>query len=349
VVRRARSDVASGFQTLVQHAGVDVWRADASGRLLADLPLWRSHTGQSAEELLGHGWLEAVHAGDRDATAAAWQEAVERDEPLACAFAIVKADGDRRRLVLQASPVAARGGTREWLGVVVDVTDSLEAADLRLEVRTAETLQRIGSALVSELDLEKVVQLVTDAATELIGADFGAFFYNVHEPGGESYLLYSLSGAAAEDFSAFPMPRNTPLFEPTFRGEGVIRLADVTAEPRYGQIPPYHGMPPGHVPVRSYLAVPVISRSGEVLGGLFFGHRHPEVFTAQHERLVVNIAAHAAIAIDNARLYQTAQREREAAQRLASRLSHLQAVSNQLAGAKEIGRASCRERVFQEV
>ena len=68
-------------------------------------------------------------------------------------------------------------------------------------------------------------------------------------------------------------------------------------------------MPPGHLPVRSYLAVPVVSRSGEVVGGLFFGHSRPGVFTARAERILVGVAAQAAIAIDNARLYEASQRE----------------------------------------
>ena len=74
---------------------------------------------------------------------------------------------------------------------------------------------------------------------------------------------------------------------------------------------PHHGMPAGHLPVRSYLAVPVKSRSGEVIGGLFFGHPQPGVFTERAERLVVGVAAQAAIAIDNARLYEAAQRAAE--------------------------------------
>jgi two-component sensor histidine kinase len=68
-------------------------------------------------------------------------------------------------------------------------------------------------------------------------------------------------------------------------------------------------MPPGHLPVVSYLAVSVVSRSGEVLGGLFFGHPDKGVFTASTERLMTGVAAQAAIAIDNARLFQAAQRE----------------------------------------
>ena len=74
------------------------------------------------------------------------------------------------------------------------------------------------------------------------------------------------------------MPRNTAVFEPTFRGIGPFRSSDILADPRYGKNPPYHGMPHGHLPVRSYLAVPVVSRCGEVLGGLFFGHAQPGVF-----------------------------------------------------------------------
>jgi signal transduction histidine kinase len=66
-------------------------------------------------------------------------------------------------------------------------------------------------------------------------------------------------------------------------------------------------MPKGHLPVRSYLAVPVISRTGEVLGGLFFGHSRTGVFTERHERLMASVSAQAAVAIDNARLYQKAQ------------------------------------------
>jgi signal transduction histidine kinase/TusA-related sulfurtransferase len=63
-------------------------------------------------------------------------------------------------------------------------------------------------------------------------------------------------------------------------------------------------MPEGHLPVRSYLAVPVQSRSGEVIGGLFFGHPDLGQFKKNHEDLMVGIAAHAAIAVDNARLYK---------------------------------------------
>src|SRR4029079_15497848 len=140
-----------------------------------------------------------------------------------------------------------------------------------------------------KLDLESIVQRLTDATTSLTGAQFGAFFYNVTDPPGEASTLYTISGVPRDRFAQFPMPRNTQVFGPTFRGEGVVRLDDVTLDPRFGQNAPYHGMPERHLPVRSYLAVPVTSRAGEVLAALFFGHSRAAVFTARAERLAMGI------------------------------------------------------------
>ena len=106
------------------------------------------------------------------------------------------------------------------------------------------------------------------------------------------------------------MPRNTRGVRADLRtAKASCASDDITQDPRYGQNAPHHGMPRGHLPVRSYLAAPVIRARGEVLGGLFFGHPEPGVFTERAERILAGIAAQAAIAIDNARLYQAAQNE----------------------------------------
>ena len=207
-----------------------------------------------------------------------------------------------------------------------DVTDQRRAEiALRRETRHLEVLNRLGADLAAELDLEKVVQLTTDACVELTGAHFGAFFYNVLDENGESYMLYSLSGVEKSAFEGFPMPRNTAVFSPTFKGEGVIRSGDILADPRYGKAEPYRGMPKGHLAVRSYLAVPVVSRSGEVIGGLFFGHPEPERFEEEHERLIVGAAGQVAIALDNARLFQAAQNELAERRRAEEALQELNA------------------------
>jgi serine phosphatase RsbU (regulator of sigma subunit) len=188
-------------------------------------------------------------------------------------------------------------------------------AGLRAENRAAGRLYRISTALMAERELHDVVQRVTEESTALTGAQFGAFFYNLLDARGESYMLYTIAGVPRSAFERFPMPRNTAVFDPTFQGDGVVRSDDITADPRYGRNAPYHGMPEGHLPVRSYLAVPVKARDGEVLGGLFFGHEAVGVFDEDAERLVTAISALAALAIENARLHDTARRELDSSRR----------------------------------
>ena len=215
-------------------------------------------------------------------------------------------------LVVADDPEAAMARLREVASLNgAGASGSVASGELRMHGERLELLNEVGRALSAELDLRKLVQTVTDAATRLCGAAYGSFFFNGREEDLPGYSLFALSGAHRDAFTHMPMPRATELFAPTYRGESSVRIDDVTKDPRYGLSSPYYGLPPGHVPVTSYLAVPVVSRSGEVIGGLFFGHPEPGVFTALDERIVVSLAAQAAIAMDNARLYRAMQQEIE--------------------------------------
>ncbi len=214
-------------------------------------------------------------------------------------------DGSRLSISLTVSPI--RGEAGEIVGaskIARDITEQVRLRQLAREhAEITEQLSAVGAVVASSLDRDTIVQKVTDTARQLTTAEFGAFFYNVRDAeSGDAYMLYTLSGAPKEAFSKFPHPRATAVFAPTFRGEATIRLDDVTADPRFGQNPPFHGMPPGHLPVRSYLAVPVRGMHGDVLGGLFFGSSRVGVFTGQHQRIAEGIAGWAAVALENARL-----------------------------------------------
>jgi PAS domain S-box-containing protein len=265
---------------------------------------FREYTGRDSVVASTESWLETVHPDDRQAVRAAWSDAVVAGAPYEVESRLRRHDGAYRWFLSRAVRMADGG---RWFGTVVDIDDQ-KAAQLRLRDDAAmlEVLNQFSALVAGHVDQDKVVQAVTDVATQITGAQFGALFYNVVGEHGESYLLYTLSGVEREAFAKFPMPRNTAVFGPTFRGEGIIRLDDVTKDARYGHNAPYHGMPPGHLPVRSYLAVPVVSSTGEVLAGLFLGHHRAGVFTARAEELVKGIAAHAAIAMDNARLHKSA-------------------------------------------
>jgi PAS domain S-box-containing protein len=225
-------------------------------------------------------------------------------------------DGSRFDVSLTVSPIFdSKGKIIGASKIARDITKSKRAeAALREESAINGHLNSVAKALANELDLEKIVQIITDAATQATRAQFGAFFFNRIDDQGESYMLYTLSGMPRKLFESFPMPRATAMFGPTFRGEGVIRLDDVRQDARFGKSSPHYGMPAGHLPVVSYLAVPVFARSGEVLGGLFFGHPAPGVFKERDEKTVVALASQAAAAMDTARLYQAEQQARAAAE-----------------------------------
>jgi PAS domain S-box-containing protein len=267
--------------------------------------------GYRADEIVGRSILTLIPEERRSEETAIIERvrAGERVPP----FETVRRrkDGSLVDLSITVSPVRRADGTIIGASKIARDISERKAVEAQL-ARQAERLTHLNRAalLVSQdLDLERIVQAVTDIATELSGARFGAFFYNVLGDEGESYLLFSLSGAPREAFERFGMPRNTAVFDPTFRGAGTIRSDDIRKDPRYGLSAPHHGMPEGHLPVVSYLAVPVISRSGAVLGGLFFGHDEPAMFNAEVEELVEAVAAQAAVAMDNAHLHEAARVE----------------------------------------
>jgi PAS domain S-box-containing protein len=215
-------------------------------------------------------------------------------------------NGKEVQLSITVSPIRdANGNIIGASKIARDISAQIEAQNAAQRyTERLEIMNTMVQAVSEELDLNRILQKVTDTTTELTGAKFGAFFYNKTDEKGESYMLFTLSGAPREAFEKFGMPRNTAVFHPTFSGEGVVRVDDITKDPRYGKNAPHYGMPEGHLPVVSYLAVPVMSRSGEVIGGLFFGHPQPAKFTKEHENLVASIAAQAAIGVDNAKLYE---------------------------------------------
>ncbi len=194
---------------------------------------------------------------------------------------------------------------------------------LQEEAQRLETLNRTGAMLAAELDLTRLAQTVTDAAVGLTRAEFGAFCFKAADHSGQPHMLHAFSGEAVGAASAeLAIPQNAPLFAPNFGSEGVVHCDDVLSDPRYRQNPPFSGTPLEQFPVRSYLAVPMVSRIGEVHGGLCLAHSQPGAFTKRDELILAGIAAQAAVAIDNALLYAASRKAEEELRRLNETLEH---------------------------
>ena len=123
-----------------------------------------------------------------------------------------------------------------------------------------------------------------------------------------------MTGVDPAVFARFQPPRTTALFAPAFAGRAVLRLDDVTTDPRYAKNAPHFGPPAGHPTVCSLLAVPVVTGNGTTLGTILLGHSQPGRFTERHESVVLAVAAQAAVSLDKASLYRAAQEARHAAE-----------------------------------
>lgn len=214
-------------------------------------------------------------------------------------------DGSLVDVSLTVSPVKDDNGKVVGASKIARDISERKRSEALLDKQTMRlaTLFQISRLLARDLDLERIVRAVTDVATELSGAKYGALFYSVVNEGGEEYELYTPSDAAWQAFDKLGVLRNTAFFEQSLRDSAVVRSDDIRQDPRYGQ--------DASLPVASYLAVPVVSSSGQILGGLMFGHDEPGVFQEETEELIAAIASLAAFAIDNARLHRATEVEIE--------------------------------------
>lgn len=260
-----------------------------------------------ADEILGRAVLDFVHPESR-------QWAVARTPGRLAEERWMTRDG-RTVDVEAAASIFLDQGVPVTQVLLRDISDRKSTERrLREEAEITETLYAIGLATAAELDLQKLAQTIVDATTRITGAQFGAFFYHLVDDRGEVFREHALAGTPPEGIEEFLMPRDPLVPGPTFQGEGIVRIDDLLDDSRAGSLGAPRERRIGGLPVRSYLTTPVLSRSGELLGGLFFGHSEPGVFTGRVERILGSIAAQSAVAIDHAWLYEAERRARAEAE-----------------------------------
>lgn len=169
-------------------------------------------------------------------------------------------------------------------------------------VKLLSVLNKLAESLTAEHDTDRLVNMIVEYGTDLTNAKFGAFFYHANDEDGNKLDLVAVHGGVKEQFGGMNRLSATPLLTAHLL-RGVMRLGDVTIDPRY------KGIPTGHLPIRSYMAIAVASRSGQRIGSLLFGHPEPDIFTEAHEQIAIGLASMGAVAMDNASLYKAAQQE----------------------------------------
>jgi len=307
-LRQSEEELRALANTIPQLA----WMAEPSGAIVWFNQRWYEYTGITPAQSTGWGWKDVYDPDVLPAVLEHWDESVRTGSPFEMEFPIRGADGNFRWFLTRVEAVHDRDGrVVRWFGTNTDV-DQVKRAEqaLREESHVLELLNSTGSMLASTRDLRALMQAATDVAAGVCGARFGAFFHYGQDGEGTLFSLFTLAGTTASQFQDFAAPGASALFGPGPRADGLVRSADLGRDAGRGPALQF-GLPAGHPPVRSYLAVPVVARSGELLGTMFFGHPEPGVFTERSERIVSGIAAQAAIAVDNIRLYEASSRAAE--------------------------------------
>jgi signal transduction histidine kinase len=172
---------------------------------------------------------------------------------------------------------------------------------LAAQARVLETLERVGQAMATELDFEKAVISIMEAAAELTQADAVGLFFR--PAGGDNNDVALLTYS---DHPRFPISADGPLVSETLRGE-VVDIPDLLAVQRENG----HLDAEGSLVARSCLGMPIYSRSGDVFGGLFLLQSRPEAFDDYQRRLAMGLARRAGVVLENARLYSRAREIQE--------------------------------------
>ena len=158
-----------------------------------------------------------------------------------------------------------------------------------------------GIALAGELSLEGVLQKIVEAAAELTDAKYAAL--GVIDPTGQGLERFVVTGIDAETQAAIgDLPRGRGILGVLIRDARPLRLDDL------GKDPQSVGFPPNHPPMTTFLGVPILLR-GVAYGNLYLTEKAGGApFTEEDEELSQVLAAQAAVAVENARLYESATR-----------------------------------------
>jgi signal transduction histidine kinase len=151
-------------------------------------------------------------------------------------------------------------------------------------------------AVTAHLSVREVLQTIVTAARRLLDAQYAAL--GIPDENG-SFAEFLADGISDAQWRAIgPMPRQHGLLGLMLRDPQPVRLADIRAHPRFW------GWPAAHPEMTDFLGMPIVD-GDDILGELFLANkRTPGGFTAEDEELLRLLAAHAAIALVNARLYE---------------------------------------------
>lgn len=205
--RRALHESETRFHTMADYAPVLLWTSDTEGCCTFLNRRWLEFTGRTLEQELGNGWLESVHADDRDACVATYRKAFAARQPFEMEYRLRRADGEYRWILDRAGPRLDIDGTfLGYIGSCIDITDRKQTEFEAVELLRQERAARRESDL-DRLHVSQVLNAVTDG---FIGLDTEWRFTYLNQEGARTL------GRAVDDllgknlWDEFPELARTP-------------------------------------------------------------------------------------------------------------------------------------------
>jgi PAS domain S-box-containing protein len=310
------------YRSLVQAGAQVVWVTTPTGQIAEDSPEWRWITGQSLEEYLGHGWLDAIHPEDRERVEREWRECTRAGKVFDSRYRVRTKTGSYRHYDVRAVPIERDGKIIEWVGASTDVTGQREAEEMRgrlteqlsaAALRTAR-LQQATSMLAEALTVLQVVEVITEVGRSAIGAERSA----VALLDRERLQLHTINPLGLPDVPGAPtgdMPLDTP---------SVMTLAITSRRPVLAENPEslrrqFEGIADvdvflGHSDERAWVGLPLLA-AGAPLGALRFSFTKPRQITEEERVFLEALAGQCALALERASLFEREHTTAETLQR----------------------------------
>jgi PAS domain S-box-containing protein len=309
------------YRSLVEASSQIVWVTSPTGAVTEDSVEWRAITGQTLEQYLGNGWLDAVHPEDRERTEAVWRDCVRNHRVFDATYRIHTKSGGYRYYDVRAVPIRRGDDVVEWVGANTDVTGQREAEEMRgrlteqlsaAALRTAR-LQQATSMLAEALTVSQVVQVITEVGRSAIGADRSA----VALLDEDKVRLRIITP------SGMPEMPGVPREEVSLSDPSVMSLAVRERRPVLVENPDSLRMQFGraemdrflkHTEERAWVGLPLLA-AGAPLGALRFSFTRSREITEEERVFLEALAGQCALAVERATLFEREHKTAEALQR----------------------------------
>ncbi len=298
------------YRALVQGGAQIIWVASPDGEMLEDSAEWRWITGQTVEEFLGNGWLDSIHPEDRERVDRGWRESLRTGRIFDDRFRMRARGGSYRHYDVRAVPIERDGKIAEWVGACTDVTSQREAEEMRgrltdqlsaAALRTAR-LQQATAMLAEALDVEQVVEVITEVGRTAIGALRSAVALLNDDKLGLRVVNPSGLAPTGPDGAGVRLTLDTPsVMTRAIATRRPVLIAD--PEELRSQFDPDTAPLMDTGDEQAWVGLPLLA-AGMPLGALRFSFGKPRTILEEERVFLEALAGQCALAVERAEMYE---------------------------------------------